>query len=70
MVDKGADVTLFTKMGRNVLHIIAEEGSAETMQWMITVLKNLNILGDMLDTKDRYNGVDLCFLIKGRDKGR
>ena len=51
------------------MHIIAEEGNVETMEWLMSVLEE-DVKKSLIDAQDRYNGVDLCFLIRGRDKRR
>ena len=70
LVTRGAFLNLETKMRRNVLHIVAEEGSLEIMAWLLMLLEEKDLLRTLIDVQDRYNGVDLCFLIRGRDKGR
>ena len=59
-----------TSMGRNVLHIIAENGNMELLNMVLSIVKSRDMLHRLLNVQDRYNGVDLCFLIRGRDKGR
>ena len=59
-----------TSMGRNLLHILAQNGNMELFNMMLSILKSKDMLHRLVDIKDRYNGADLCFLIRGRDRGR
>ena len=70
LIDRGADLTPVTCSLRNMLHIVAESGSLGIFNLLIEELEKKNLLEKMLNEQDRYNGVDLCFLIRGRDRGR
>jgi len=57
--------------GRNVLHMAADGAQSDIMLYLITELKKRNVpVKDMINTRDRYIGGELCMLIRGKDKGR
>lgn len=69
-LNKGADPMRLTCSRRNLLHIAADSGNLDILSTVIQVYRSRKILDKMINSKDRYNGVELCFLIRGRDNGR
>lgn len=69
-MNKGARLTNTTATERNLLHLVAESGSVSLAKDFIKLLKADTSFKKIINQKDRYHGADLCFLIRGRDRGR
>ena len=66
----GADPTMTTKIGTNVLHETAESGNTKIFDILLPHLQQSNILDAMINHRHKFHGNDLCFILRGRDRGR
>ena len=55
---------------RNALHYGAECQDPKVIELLVGKAKEANILKDIINSQDKYVGNELCFLIRGKDKGR
>ena len=62
LLTKGAIITIEDLRRRTPLHVAAENGHADIARLLIDK-------GGKLNAQDCYTGAELCFLIRGKDKG-
>lgn len=70
LLSRGADVRLLTRSNQNILHLAANNGNIDLWKKVVAECKRVGVLDQMVNAKDRYNGVEICFLIRGTDRGR
>ena len=63
LFSKGASVNVEDLRRRTPLHVACENGHED-------IVKKLLKRGAQLDVQDSYTGAELCFLIRGKDKGK
>ena len=62
LLTKGAIVTIEDLRRRTTLHVASENGHLEIVCLLLEKGVNIN-------AQDCYTGAELCFLIRGKDKG-
>ena len=62
MLDRGAIVNVEDLRRRTPLHVACENGHLAIVHFLLEQGANINV-------QDCYTGAELCFLIRGKDKG-
>ena len=62
LLSKGASVDVQDLRRRSPLHVACENGHVDIVKVLIEHKADLNV-------QDYYTGAELCFLIRGKDKG-
>jgi len=58
------------RRSRNTLHILADQGYIQVMSVVLEKAREQGLLRELVTAQDKYVGGELCFLIRGKDKGR
>ena len=69
LLDCGINWEDVDKRQRNVLHLAVDGGNSEVVDLLVARARARGALQGIINSQDKYVGDELCFLIRGKDKG-